>query len=287
MADFTTNKVTGSQLTAAEWNQMADVDNFTSSSDQTPATGDLNQIGKGVAAYVGQAGIYTTDSGVADAYVVTQVSPFKAPHKLFIGLTIRFRTSNTNTGACTVNAFTLGVKNIKLDDGSTDPAAGDISTTKENVAVYDGTVFRLKKEPSASTTIKGLVELLTDAELATGTDTERAATAANILSLFSSSSQATNGYVRIPINISGSFDEIIIQWGTYTGGASNPTVNLNLTFPNANLAVFTSGVQINFNTNAQITNVLSKAASNFTAATVNSTNATARVWDFYWLAIGY
>ena len=146
MADFTTTKTTGSQLTASEWNQLADVDNFTLSSDQVPGTGDLNQIGKGVAAYTGQAGIYTTDSGSADAYVVTQVSPFKAPHKLFNGLTIRFRTSNTNTGACTVNAFTLGVKNIKLDDGSTDPAAGDISTTKENVVVYDGTVFRLKKE---------------------------------------------------------------------------------------------------------------------------------------------
>jgi len=191
-------------------------------------------------------------------------------------------TSAANKVPYFTGSETAGVLDFKDEDNMASDSATAVASQQSIKAYVDSNV-----SSDASTTVKGIVELLTDAELVTGTDNTRAATAANILSLFASSSQSTNGYARIPLNISGAFDEIIIQWGTYTGGASNPTVNLNLTFPNTNLAVFTTGVQVNFNTNAQITNVLSKTASNFTAATVNSTNASAQVWDFYWLAIGY
>lgn len=149
MADFTTNKVAGQQLSADEWNQLADFDNAVISSDQTPATGDLNQLGKALGAYVGLAGYYGVDSGSANAYAIAAPSPFKAPHKLYTGLTVRFLAGNANTGAAaTLNAFGLGVKDIKLMDAATNPPAGTIPTNFIRQYTYDGTRWLLSNLPT-------------------------------------------------------------------------------------------------------------------------------------------
>ena len=66
--------------------------------------------------------IYAVDTGAADAYIVTLPHD---PGSYVDGLKIRMRPLNSNTGACTVDVNTLGVKSIKLA-GSTDPAAGEI-----------------------------------------------------------------------------------------------------------------------------------------------------------------
>lgn len=89
--------------------------------------------------------------------------------------------------------------------------------------------------PDASTTVKGLIELLTNAELATGTDTTRAATAAAILSLFNTSSIASPGYSRVPVNEGGTFTEKIEQWGVENliPADTTNTINLPITFPTA------------------------------------------------------
>jgi len=121
---------------------------------------------------------------------------------------------------------------------------GDAAGAAERLAVgtsgqfltNDGTDTSWGSLPVSSATTAGIVELLTNAELATGTDTTRAATAANLLSLFSASSQAVEGYARIPINIGGAFDEIIIQWGILTTAptpATSYAVVFPITFPNA------------------------------------------------------
>lgn len=85
------------------------------------------------------------DSGAANAYVLTlaasMTNPVSATVGYFIGMTIRFRAGNANTGASTVNVGGAGVKNIKLSDGTTDLAAGDIPTTQDTTARYDGTNF--------------------------------------------------------------------------------------------------------------------------------------------------
>jgi len=86
---------------------------------------------------------YYTDSGIADAYVLSIVSPNVSPDRLRTGMVIRWRTSNSNTGASTINVVGLGLKDVKRQDGTTDPFVGEISDSKENKAVYDGTVFRL------------------------------------------------------------------------------------------------------------------------------------------------
>ncbi len=141
MSDNITNKVNGDTVDASEWNQFADIDNAIITSGQTPSTGDLFQISKAMANYAAQGSVFGTDSGIADAYVITQIPPFRAPDALRNGMTITFNTVNSNTGSCTVNAFSLGVKAIKKADGMTNPSAGDIFG---DISLrYDGTNFRI------------------------------------------------------------------------------------------------------------------------------------------------
>lgn len=121
-----TGKITGSTLTAAEWNQLPqEVQNVITALGITLGSGDLNQLGKAIAGYVAN-GTFYTDSGVADAYVLSTVGSKQNAPGYTDGFEINFVTVNTNTGASTVNVAGLGVKNIKLSGGA-DPAAGDIT----------------------------------------------------------------------------------------------------------------------------------------------------------------
>ena len=146
MADFTTSKVDGNAVSASEWNQLADLDNLVSTSGQTNSTSNLFQSCIASARYA-SAGQFFTDSGSANAYVLSSVSPFKSPvssgagEGYFNGMIIRYRAGNANTGASTVNVNGAGVINIKKADGTTDPDRGQISTTEDTVLRYNGTSF--------------------------------------------------------------------------------------------------------------------------------------------------
>jgi hypothetical protein len=152
MADFNTSKVDGDTVAAAEWNQLASVDNFITTSGQTPSTGNLNQMGIGAARY-SSGGQFFTDSGTANAYILTSVSPFKAPvsatEGYFNGMTIRFRAGNANSGASIVNVNSAGVKNLKKEDGSTALVSGDIPTDIDVMFRYNGTVFVLVRNAAS------------------------------------------------------------------------------------------------------------------------------------------
>jgi len=113
-----------------------------------------NQEAIGIASYAAQGSVFCTDSGAADAYVVTQVSPFLAPFALKNGLTIRFRAGNANTGAATVNPFGFGAGSIKQSDGSSALTAGMISTSFDTLIRYDGTNWRLVSVLSLNPTIQ-------------------------------------------------------------------------------------------------------------------------------------
>lgn len=120
------DKVTGGTLTATEWNEVpTELQNVIEALGITLSSGDLNQLGKAIAGYVANGDFYT-DSGLADAYVLSVVGSKQAPSSYTDGARIRFIAGNTNTGASTVNVAGLGVKNIKLRDG-TDPTAGQIA----------------------------------------------------------------------------------------------------------------------------------------------------------------
>ena len=106
------DKITGNDLTAAEWNQLpSEIQNVIEALGQTLSNGDLNQLGKGVAGYVANGNHYT-DSGAADAYVLTQIGSKQASTAYTDGMIVEFVPANTNAGASTVNVASLGVKSI-------------------------------------------------------------------------------------------------------------------------------------------------------------------------------
>ena len=136
-------------LPAAEFNQIPDeMEQAIIDSGQTLSGGTLDQISKAMSIYAAGGDFYT-DSGAADAYVLSVIGSKKAPVAYFVGMAVRFLPGNANTGASTINVATLGSINIKLADGSTDPAANDIGTTEIQLT-YDGTVFRISSRASVA-----------------------------------------------------------------------------------------------------------------------------------------
>lgn len=106
------DKVTGSTLTAAEWNQVpSEIQNVIEGLGQTLSSGDLDQLGKAISGYVAN-GTFYTDSGAADAYVLTTIGSKQSSTAYTDGLEAEFIIGNTNTGASTINVATLGVVDI-------------------------------------------------------------------------------------------------------------------------------------------------------------------------------
>lgn len=151
-------------------------------------------------------------------------------------------------------------------------------TTYDASGVLDETInFGQATESALGTT-----EIATQAEVDAGTDNQRTITPAKLLGLFNASSQSSNGYVRLPINISGAFDEIIIQWGLYNGTGNQISVNFPITFPNACLGVSFSAYDIN----SQAVNASAEAGKIVSASQIQfgvPTDAN----GLYWIAIGY
>lgn len=168
--------------------------------------------------------------------------------------------------------------------------------------------------PDASTTVKGIVELATNAETATGTDTVRAITpAARRADTATSLSDPTyadnstktastnwvrgamlaiataagfaiylsaNGYIKFPSWLGG----FIIQWGRINSvpAGSSSVVSLPIAFPNAFLAVFANKISAGTTTTAYSSWAV---ATSLTQVTVY--NGTAATFDHFWLGIGW
>ncbi len=138
------DKNTGDTLAASEWNQPAsEIQNVIEGTNQTLSGGDLNQLGKGIVDNIAN-GTFYTESGAADAYVLTVIGSKQPPTAYTNGMQIKFVVGNTNTGASTVNVATLGVKSIVTKDGgalqANDLLAGETATCR-----YDGTNFVLEE----------------------------------------------------------------------------------------------------------------------------------------------
>jgi len=138
------SKINGNTCSATEFNQIpTELEALQTSSGQTSSDAILNQVSIATSRYA--ANNFYIDSGTADAYILTlaasMTNPVSATVGYFIGMTIRFRAGNANTGASTVNVNSAGVKNLKQADGTTDLAAGDIPTTRDSTFRYNGTSF--------------------------------------------------------------------------------------------------------------------------------------------------
>lgn len=243
------SKINGNQVSATEFNQIAtELEAGITASGQTPSDAILNQVPIFVSRFA--ANNFYIDSGTANAYLLSLASlmtnPVSATVGYFIGMIIRFRAGNANTGASTVNINSAGVKNLKKEDGTTDLAAGDIPTTQDSEFRYDGTSFVLQTG-QASTTAKGIIEIATHAEVIAGTDTSRAITPAGLIAAFANS-KTTNGYTYWP-------NGLIMQWVkgvNTTTGDSTQTVTFPLTFPTAVLACSISTINTSVNTLADV-----------------------------------
>lgn len=99
------------------------------------------QTHKAVSHYAAGGDFYT-DSGAANAYVLSAGGSRTAPPGYFTGMRVRFVAGVANTGASTVNVASLGVKNIKTAAGG-DPSPGQIANLVE--LSYDGTDFLLRE----------------------------------------------------------------------------------------------------------------------------------------------
>lgn len=131
-----TGKNTGDSLTAVEWNQLpAEVQNVINGLGIALSPGDLNQLGKAIAGYAAN-GNYYTDSGAADAYVLSVVGAKQRAPAYSNGFTALFVASNNNTGASTVNIAGLGVKSIVDRFGAVLPA-GAINQNDITEIVFD------------------------------------------------------------------------------------------------------------------------------------------------------
>lgn len=144
--DDLNDKVTGGTLTAAEWNQVpSEIQSVIEGLGITLSGGDLNQLGKAIAGYVAN-GTFYTDSGAADAYVLSVIGSKQAPTAYTDGLEAVFIVGNTNTGASTVNVAGLGVKSIKKSSATVALAAGELVAGAEYILIFDlaGDSFDLK-----------------------------------------------------------------------------------------------------------------------------------------------
>jgi hypothetical protein len=115
--------------------------------------------------------LYTTDTGIANAYVV---APTPAVSAYAAGQIVTLTPANANTGASTLTLSSLSAKNIKLLSGS-DPAANAMVTTGTYFLVYNGTNFILMNPSTATTTT------LTGAVTGSGTGTVATTLAASIV----------------------------------------------------------------------------------------------------------
>ena len=118
-------KITGQDLLAEEFVQpMSEIEGVIESTGQTLSDLDLNQLGKGIAGYVANGNFYT-DSGIADAYVLTKIGSKQTATAYTDGLQAHFIVGNTNTGASTVNIAGLGAKNITGSESAGSMVSGE------------------------------------------------------------------------------------------------------------------------------------------------------------------
>lgn len=166
------NKINGNTVSADEYNNIVGAPkNLIENSGQTIDSSNT-QLSKAVANYVASGSFYT-DSGIADAYVLNTTGSFQAPTQYVDGMEIRFRTSNTNTGASTINVNGLGVKNIKNSDGTTDILAGFISNNRDiSLRFYNDCFIPSNEITQAAISTAGQSLLPDQITISNGTDSD-------------------------------------------------------------------------------------------------------------------
>jgi len=151
MQDYPTKIDGTSTEPAAEYNNLAsELKTVVESMGLTLSAGSIIQLAQSISIYAVQ-GKYFTDSGAADAYVLTP-SPVtrEVPDQYYDGMEVYFLPDNINTGASTINVASLGVENILQADGISALTAGQLPANVFAKLIYDGTNFRLRTAQTTS-----------------------------------------------------------------------------------------------------------------------------------------
>lgn len=118
-----------------------EINNLIINTGQTLDVNNLNQLGEAVAV-MAAGGDFYTDGGTANHYILTGVGFKSTPPALFNGMRVRFFPASSNTGACDVVVSSIATTvNIKARNGSSTPAANDITAGRESWLTFNGTNF--------------------------------------------------------------------------------------------------------------------------------------------------
>lgn len=124
----------------------------------------------------GGSRVYCASTTGSDTYLAS-LTPALTAYTTGMLLPCKFTT--TNTGACSININSLWAKSIKTLDGN-DPQTGVIRANGVALLQYDWTNMIIMSSDFATTSNKWVIEIATDAEVVTGTDTARAVTPAQV-----------------------------------------------------------------------------------------------------------
>lgn len=181
-----------------------------------------------------------------------------------------FKAGGTNTGAATLNVDTLGAKSIKRPDG-TPLVAGDITSGMYVDVVYDGTNFILLNRHivDATSTVKGVAELATNAEALAGSSTSVVVTPGN---LGSDQTKSNTGHMVLPGNI-------LVNWArlSFSGATGPETATWSKAFSGTPY-VATVGRTLDVNAHVNL--------GTFNTTTIGATLSTAGTGTVYVIAIG-
>ncbi len=229
------DKNTGDTVSATEYNNVVRAFKNAIENSGQNINADNDQNSKAMANYAHVSTFYT-DSGIADAYILSPISNFKGLTALAEGAGIRFRASNPNNGAATANVNGLTPVAIKKEDGITDLDAGDILTDQDTYLRYDGSVWIL-------------ISRVTDGDFL--------------------NSKSASGYTYQP-------NGLLLQWGsTEIMPGTSPLINLPISFTTSNLIVFTTFEALNTDTSTGVNaigQVYSKSVSNIQIRNLDSVN---------------
>jgi len=150
------------------------------------------------------------------------------------------------------------------------------ATEGTNTTQLATTAFVQAATPDASDSVKGLIELATDAEVKAGVDAVKALTSANLLRVAVDNTQVTSSGDQGSIEIAG----VVVKWGEYDiPSGTTQTITFDDAFPNFCSVAYTQREALNPQSTVGVV-AGSRTAASFQ---VDTNNFSANI---YWLAIG-
>jgi hypothetical protein len=195
----------------------------------------------------------------------------------------------------TAQRTTLGLGTIATQNSSSVSITGGTITGITDLAIADGgtgasdaaTAFSNLKQAATDTTT-GVVELATNAEAATGTDTTRAITPSSLFGGLNATGTAPIYACRAWVSFDGTGTVSILGSGNVSSvtdtGVGSYIPNLTTAMSDTNYAVIVNGNATSAGTTAQVAKCNVLTSSTFSIKTV-STTPTAVDWAFVYAAV--